>query len=98
VLKRRGENPQERLLEDLGRACRIFPPLAESLRAARPAGLALDLDGAYRFLREATPMLEESGYGVLVPGWWERPASRLSLRLRVRPAKRRQRAAATGAG
>jgi SNF2 family DNA or RNA helicase len=98
LLNRRFEHPQERLLEDLGRARRIFPPLEAGLRVARPAALALDLDGAYRFLREATPLLEESGYGVLVPGWWERPASRLSLRLRVRPAKRASRAAAAAAG
>lgn len=98
VLNRRFENPEERLLADLGRACRIFPLLAESLRDAQPSNLALDLDGAYRFLREATPLLEESGYGVLVPGWWERPAARLSLRLRVRPASRRQRAPAAAAG
>jgi SNF2 family DNA or RNA helicase len=98
LLNRRFENPQERLLEDLGRACRLFPPLAGSLREARPQGLPIDLNGAYQFLREATPLLEESGYGVLVPSWWNKPASRLSLRLRLRPAQRRSRAAAKGGG
>jgi superfamily II DNA or RNA helicase len=98
ALSRRAGNPQERFLEDLGRACRLFPPLAASLRAAHPAGLAVDLSGAYTFLREAAPLLEESGYGVLVPAWWDRPASRLSLRLRVRPPRRQRRAAARTAG
>jgi SNF2 family DNA or RNA helicase len=98
VLSGSVKNPHERLLEDLGRARRIFPPLAESMRQARPSTLELELDGAYRFLREAAPLLEESGYGVLVPGWWDRPASRLSLRLRVRPSRRGQKASAAGTG
>ena len=33
-LKRRFEHPQERLLEDLGKACRIYPDLEESLNRA----------------------------------------------------------------
>jgi SNF2 family DNA or RNA helicase len=98
MLNRRFENPQERLLEDLGRACRLFPPVAGSLREARPQALPLDLNGAYQFLREATPLLEESGYGVLVPSWWNKPASRLSLRLRLRPAQRGSRRSPKGAG
>jgi SNF2 family DNA or RNA helicase len=97
LLNRRFENPQERLIADLGRACRLFPPLSASLRQARPAGMALSLDAAYQFLRDAVPLLEESGYGVLVPSWWNRPASRLSLRLRVRPA-RRSRSSARSSG
>ncbi len=98
LLNRRFENPQERLLEDLGRACRLFPPLAEGLRGARPAGTELSLDAAYQFLREAAPLLEESGYGVLAPSWWNRPTSRHSLRLRLRPARPSQGKTATRAG
>jgi SNF2 family DNA or RNA helicase len=99
LLNRRFEDPQERLLEDLGRACRFFPPLTASLRQARPESQALGLNEAYQFLREAAPLLEESGCGVLVPSWWNKPASRLSLRLRVRPAQRsKQRATGAGLG
>ena len=39
---------------------------------------------AYHFLREAVPLLEESGFGVLVPGWWTpRGARRLGVRVRL---------------
>ena len=84
-LKRRFENPQERLLADLGRACRIFPLLERSLNTARPMGLKLDTEQAYTFLRQWAPLLEQSGFGILVPPWWQKPAARVGLRLKVRP-------------
>ncbi|HVU69689.1 MAG TPA: SNF2 helicase-associated domain-containing protein, partial [Ktedonobacteraceae bacterium] len=84
-LKRTFENPQERLLADLGRASRFFPALEESLRSARPGAVALSTAQAYRFLREAVPLLEQSGFGVLVPPWWRKPAARLGVRLKIKP-------------
>lgn len=84
-LKRTFENPQERLLADLGRASRLFPELEESLRSARPGAVMLSTAQAYRFLREAVPLLEQSGFGVLVPPWWRKPAARLGARLRIKP-------------
>jgi SNF2 family DNA or RNA helicase len=62
--------PQELLLAELGRASRVYPDLVEGLRVARPCGLELDADGAYRFLSAAAPMLDEAGFGVMVPSWW----------------------------
>jgi superfamily II DNA or RNA helicase len=79
------EDPQERLLEDLGRACRIFPPIADALRERAPTGLALDTAGAHAFLREAAGPLEQGGFGVLVPSWWNAPAAKLALELRAWP-------------
>jgi SNF2 family DNA or RNA helicase len=70
--------PQELLLAELGRASRIYPELAEGLRQARPCALDLDADGAYRFLSAAAPALDEAGFGVLLPSWWDRRA-RLGL-------------------
>ncbi|MDP2935475.1 MAG: DEAD/DEAH box helicase [Dehalococcoidia bacterium] len=93
-LKRRFENPQERLLADLGRASRLFPTLEESLRSPRPAACKLSVEQAYSFLRESVPLLEESGFGVLVPPWWQKPAARLGVRLKVRARD----AGKTGAG
>ncbi len=95
VLARTLENPQERLLGDLGRATRLWPGLEPALRTARPVGLDLDPDGAYRFLREAAPLLEPSGFGVLVPPWWSAPAARLGVKLRATP-KSNGAAAASG--
>jgi SNF2 family DNA or RNA helicase len=70
--------PQELLLGELGRASRIYPELAEGLRQARPCALDLDADGAYRFLSAVAPALDEAGFGVLLPSWWDRRA-RLGL-------------------
>ncbi|MCC7371180.1 MAG: DEAD/DEAH box helicase [Chloroflexi bacterium] len=84
VFGRRLERPQERLLADLGRAARLFPPIELGLIGAAPSSCHLTTVEAYTFLREAVPMLEESGFGVLVPGWWTpRGARRLGVRLRL---------------
>ncbi|MCL5996209.1 MAG: SNF2-related protein [Chloroflexi bacterium] len=84
-LKRKFENPQERLLEDLGRASRLFPLLENSLNTARPGGMRLHAEQAYAFLRESAPLLEQSGFGVLLPAWWQKPSARLGVRLQLRP-------------
>jgi len=80
------DQPQERLLAELGRAGRLAPALDEALVRARPTELPLDAAGAYRFLREDATVLAHSGFGVLVPPWWHEPQARLGLRLRARPA------------
>jgi len=86
VLRRTVDNPQERLLEDLGRALRIFPPLQPGLKTARPTGCTLDAEGAYRFLRDGAPLLAQAGFGVRVPGWWGKRAARLGAKLETRPS------------
>ena len=96
VLKRTLDQPHERLLGDLGRALRLFPPLEPALRTARPAGAALDADAAYRFLREGAPLLAQAGFGVRVPPWWGKPAARLGVKLRARGAQGAARGEAEG--
>jgi SNF2 family DNA or RNA helicase len=64
--------PQELLLTELGRASRIYPELAEGLRRPTPCALELDAEGAYRFLSAVAPALDEAGFGVLLPSWWDR--------------------------
>jgi hypothetical protein len=86
VFRRTVQEPQERLLADLGRAVRLFPPLQPALRGARPTGCDLDAETAHRFLREGSPLLSQAGLGVQVPGWWGRPAARVGLKLRATPA------------
>ncbi|MPZ96753.1 MAG: ATP-dependent helicase [Propionibacteriales bacterium] len=71
-LRRWLDRPQELLLAELGRASRVYPELAAGLRAARPSELCLDTDGAYHFLSTAAPLLDEAGFGVLLPSWWDR--------------------------
>ncbi|GAA5108882.1 DEAD/DEAH box helicase [Haloechinothrix salitolerans] len=73
-LRRWLDRPQELLLGELGRASRIYPELTAGLRQATPRALELDADGAYRFLSVAAPALDEAGFGVLLPSWWDRRA------------------------
>jgi SNF2 family DNA or RNA helicase len=63
--------PQELLLAELGRASRIYPELADGLRQPQPCALNLDADGAYRFLSTTAPALDQAGFGVLLPSWWD---------------------------
>jgi SNF2 family DNA or RNA helicase len=72
TLRRWLDRPEELLLAELGRAVRIYPELADGLRTARPAGIDLDVDGAYHFLSSVAPLLDDAGFGVLLPSWWDR--------------------------
>jgi len=87
-LKQRFENPQERLLEDLGKASRIFPPIEESLKTACPVGVKLNTENAYLFLRQYASLLEQSGFGVLLPAWWQKPVARLGAKLKLKPKEK----------
>ena len=81
-LNRKFDAPQEKLLAGLGLAARIFTPIENSLRQARPEGCALDAQGAYDFIREAALLLQSSGFGVLLPGL----STKLGVRVKLRPA------------
>jgi SNF2 family DNA or RNA helicase len=98
TLDRRFDQPQERMLAGLGKASRFFAPIEESLHAARPEAAALTTDEAYTFLRETSLLLEEGGFGVLVPQWWGRrgAANRLGARLKLRPTQKQAPAGGIG--
>lgn len=89
------QNPQEKLLADLGRALRIFPELEPALKTARPVSVSLAAPQAYRFLREAAPVLEQSGFSVLIPSWWTKPTAKLGVRM-VAKSKKAPRSATPG--
>jgi SNF2 family DNA or RNA helicase len=72
----------EELLAGLGRAARLFPELDAELHRAAPASASLDTGGAFRFLRETSPLLAGAGFGVLLPDWARR--ARLGLKLTTR--------------
>ncbi len=80
------DQPHDLLLGELKRASKLFAPLEPALVEAHPVSVELTTDQAYLFLREARRVLEESGFGVVVPGWWDRPEARLSARLKVHSA------------
>jgi SNF2 family DNA or RNA helicase len=84
TLNRRFEGAQERLLAGLGLAARVFPPILNSLRTARPQACTLTVDEAYAFLREVGALLKGSGFGVLVPPWWDKPGAKLGVRAKLK--------------
>lgn len=83
-LKRTFENPQERLLTDLGKASRLYPEIENSLKRAHPVNLKLTTHEAYAFLRQSAPLLNQSGFGVLLPPWWQSPTARVGVKLTVK--------------
>ncbi|MBF0135833.1 MAG: DEAD/DEAH box helicase [Magnetococcales bacterium] len=73
------------LLAALGDAARLDQTIEESLRYDAPSGFELDIEGALRFLMETACLLEENGFGILLPAWWSRAgtSSRLEIRAKV---------------
>ena len=76
------ENPQERLLGGLGHALALWPDLGPALEQAAPTAIELTAEQAYGFLREAVPLLEQAGFGVIAPPWWRQ---RLRVKLSAEP-------------
>jgi SNF2 family DNA or RNA helicase len=75
-------NAEETLLTGLGRALRLYPDIAQALRVATPTSVTTDAEGAFRFLREAAPLLSAAGFGVQLPQWAGR--ARLGMKLTTR--------------
>ena len=80
-LNKKFNNPQERLLEDLAVASKVFIPIERSLYDAVPIECKLSMEEAYSFLRESAYFLKEKGFGILAPAWWKKP-SKLSVKLK----------------
>jgi SNF2 family DNA or RNA helicase len=74
-------NPREFLLRSLGQAARLSPDIASSLSSKAPEGFTLDTSGAFDFLSEKSPALEQSGFGVMLPSWWMKRGGRSGLRM-----------------
>jgi SNF2 family DNA or RNA helicase len=85
-LERFLSRPQEMVLEGLGRAAALFPPIEDSLKESTPESCPLDLGEAYAFLKEGAYLLQESGFGVLLPSWWGKRESGVGLSLKVTPS------------
>jgi superfamily II DNA or RNA helicase len=97
-LGRAFRDPQESLLEALGRASRLFPPIAAALASARPEAIELDPATAWTFLGDGAAALAEAGFGVIVPGELTAAGQRrLRLRMRV-GGKSKVAGAVAGAG
>lgn len=83
ALDRYFDRPQERLLTGLGYAARFFKPIERSLQQRSPAGMSLTSNEAYAFLRQCAPQLQRAGFGLLAPPWWNKPGTRLGVRLKL---------------
>ncbi len=90
LLQNHGFNPAEYLLQALGEAAALSPGIEQSLEEASPEGYPLDAPGAYAFLTETAPALEEAGFGVMLPSWWAGGATRarIAAKARAAPAER----------
>jgi superfamily II DNA or RNA helicase len=83
-LGRAFRDPEESLLEALGRASRLFSPIERALASAKPESIELDPAAAFAFLGDGAAALAEAGFGVIVPGELTRTGQRrLRLRMRV---------------
>lgn len=94
VLERGGFRPREYLLAALGQAAAVSPRIEASLREPSPSGVALDATGAFEFLSQTAWLLEQDGFGVMLPAWWGRKGTKLRLAARavVTPPKLRSKA------
>ena len=77
-------HPEEDLLAGLGTASRLFPELDQELRSPAPEVVALDTEGAARFLQQTGPLLAGAGFGVLLPDWVGGARKRLGLKITTR--------------
>lgn len=80
---KRIDSPQELMLGELGRASRIYNRLEKALEESEPGSVELSTRQAYQFLREFSPVLQEQGFGVMTPEWWDSPLAKLGVRLRL---------------
>ncbi len=83
IFTRRGFAPREYLLASLGQVAGISARIEDSLRTATPGGYAVDATGAHEFLTEHAWLLEQAGFGVLLPAWWTGKGTKLRLTARA---------------
>ncbi len=79
ILERSGSNVKEFLLLSLGQASGICPSISTSLMDSNLAGHAVDTDKAYEFLTREAAVLEQAGYGIILPSWWTNAKQRTHL-------------------
>ncbi len=75
---------RDQLLLALGQAAAVSPLVRSVLGNRAPSTLATDVAGAYRFLTEDAALLEQAGFGLELPGWWQARASGVKSRAHVR--------------
>jgi SNF2 family DNA or RNA helicase len=84
VLGRWDGSIHEYLLSSLGQAAGLCPDIERSLKTAKPGGYALDASGAHGFLTGRAALLEQAGFGVMLPAWWTRKGTKVRLAVQAR--------------
>ncbi len=79
LLQRNGFQPREYLLAALGEASSICPGVERSLKHPTPSYFSTDTAGAHAFLTQHAWLLEQAGFGVLLPAWWTRQGTKQRL-------------------
>ncbi|OWK47379.1 DEAD/DEAH box helicase [Fimbriiglobus ruber] len=81
---------REFLFAALGQAAKLCPEVETSLNTAAPTEFTTDAGGAHRFLSETAYVLEQAGFGVLLPAWWARTGTknRLAVTAAAKTAKK----------
>jgi SNF2 family DNA or RNA helicase len=74
---------REYLLASLGAASMLYPPVDKSLLHPAPVLTNLDIHEAYRFLYEHAALLQQAGFGVMLPSWWTRKSRGRGLSARA---------------
>ncbi len=89
VLRHGNFEPREYLLSSLGQAAGLCPPVEASLKRPAPSEFEVDTTEAFRFLAESSLLLEQAGFGVLLPAWWTRKGTkqRLTVTAQVKSPK-----------
>ena len=75
---------RDQLLLALGQAAAVSPAVRSILGDRAPSTLSTDVEGAYRFLTEDAALLEQAGFGLELPGWWQARASGVKSRAHVK--------------
>ncbi len=83
ALKRSEFNPREYLLAALGQAAGLSAHIEQSLKSVSPGGYYLNSGGAHGFLIEEALLLEQAGFGVMLPAWWTRKGTKVRLSARA---------------
>jgi len=84
LLHRNGFQPREYLLQALGQAARICPIVEASLHGPLPASAQTNAAGAAAFLGEQAAILEQAGFGVILPAAWTNQGTRTRLSVRAK--------------
>ena len=70
ILGKHAARAKEFLLMSLGQVSGIVEGMSGKLSKHGMSGYATDAAGAHRFLVEEAPVLEQLGYGIILPAWW----------------------------